>query len=115
MNPTPIRNRTSPPQESRHWANRILITSLIGIVCLTLFPFRLDFSEFHSLHRSPFLLGDSLKYVGRLDFFLNVLLFVLFAAGIAAQMRKRGGSRSAALVVALWPGPSRPLRSSCSG
>jgi len=104
MNPTPKISQASPPQESHHWANRILMTSLIGIVCLTLFPFRLDFSEFHSLHRSPFLLGESLKYVGRLDFFLNVLLFVPFGAGIAAQMRKRGVSRGAALIVALAAG-----------
>jgi glycopeptide antibiotics resistance protein len=104
MNPTPMKERTSPPQGSRRWANRILVSSLIGIVCLTLFPFRLDFSEFHSLHRSPFLLGESLKYVARLDFFLNVLLFVPFGAGIAAQMRNRGVSRSVALIVALVAG-----------
>jgi glycopeptide antibiotics resistance protein len=100
-----MKNQTSqPPQESSHWSNRILIASLIGIAYLTLFPFRFDFAVRHSLRRPPFLLGGGLKHVGHVDFFLNVLLFVPFGAGLAAQMRKRGASRTAALVVALAAG-----------
>ena len=42
--------------------------------------------------------------VGRVDFILNVLLFVPFGAGLAAQMRKRGAGRGVGLLVALAAG-----------
>jgi glycopeptide antibiotics resistance protein len=100
-----MKNQASqPPQEWSRWSNRILIVSLIGIVYLTLFPFRFDFAFRHPLRTSPFLLGPSVKHGGHFDFALNVLLFIPFGSGLAAQMRKRGASRSAALVVALTAG-----------
>ena len=96
--------RTPEDAESRRWGNRILFLSVIGIVYLTLFPFRLDFHAHPFLQRSPFLLGESFKMVDRLDFSLNVLLFVPFGAGIAAQMRNRRTSWGLALLVALVAG-----------
>ena len=86
------------------WSNRLLIGSLIGISYLTLFPFRFDFSIFHSSHASPFLLGASLKHGDPLDFFLNVLLFVPFGFAVSSRLRGRGASRAKALVWALAAG-----------
>lgn len=85
------------------WANRILILSLLGIAYLTLFPFRMDLSPTLIFHRSPFLLGPAAKQIHYLDFdfFLNVLLFVPFGFGIAAQAAKRGRSRWTAFFLAL--------------
>jgi glycopeptide antibiotics resistance protein len=91
-------------QASAEWSNRILILSLLGIAYLTLFPFKFDFTATHILHRSPFLLGMSVKRVMYLDFFLNVLLFVPFGFGVSAQACKRGGSRWASLLLALLAG-----------
>ncbi len=93
-----------PPRESLRWSNRILIASLIGIIYLTFFPFRFDFTMHHFLHGSPFLLGSSLKNVGTLDFFLNILLFVPFGAGVAAKMKTRSVPRPAGLLAALAAG-----------
>ncbi|HEV7967685.1 MAG TPA: VanZ family protein [Candidatus Acidoferrales bacterium] len=86
------------------WSNRILILSLLGIAYLTLFPFRFDFSVSFVLHRIPFLLGTSEKRSGPLDIFLNVLLFVPFGFGVCAELRKRGESRWASLLLALAAG-----------
>ena len=88
---TQMNNRgfQAPPVWSK-WSNRILILSLLGIVYLTIFPFRIDFASPQSGTTSPFLLGPSLKHVDSLDFFLNVLLFVPFGFGLSAQLRKRG-------------------------
>jgi len=103
-NSAPSKNQFPEAEESRRWANRILIVSIIGIIFLTLFPFRLDPYARPLPQRSPFLPGDSLKMVGRLDFTLNVLLFVPFGAGLAAIMRKRGAGRGAGLLVAMAAG-----------
>jgi|SRR5579872_181352 len=80
-------------QECRRWSNRILILAVLGIVYLTLFPFEIRLGFPHAYHGSPFFLGDSDKTLRHTDFFLNVLLFVPFGFGLAAQMRKRGGPR----------------------
>jgi len=93
----------SHQQASAEWSNRIFILSVIGIVYLTIFPFRFDFSAPHEYQTSPFLLGTSTKpshYIG-MDFFLNVLLFVPFGFGICAQVRKRGGGIWTSFLLAL--------------
>lgn len=91
----------SHQQACAEWANRILILSLLGIAYLTLFPFRVDLSPTLVFHRSPFLLGPPDKHVHYLDFFLNVLLFVPFGFGVAAEAAKRGRSRWTCFLLAL--------------
>ena len=54
--------------------------------------------------RSPFLLGYSGKSGNHFDFFLNVLLFVPFGVGVAAQARKRSVERRTAFFLALAAG-----------
>lgn len=91
----------SHQQACAEWANRILILSLLGIAYLTLFPFRVDLSPTLVLHQSPFLLGPPEKQVHFLDYLLNVLLFVPFGFGIAAQATKRGRTRWTSFLLAL--------------
>jgi VanZ family protein len=91
-------------QASARWSNRILILSLLGIAWLTLFPFQLQFTAASAFHRSPFLLGATVKEIQYSDFFLNILLFVPFGFGICAQVRKQGGSRWSLLLLALAAG-----------
>jgi VanZ family protein len=91
-------------QACAQWTNRILLLSLLGIAYLTLFPFRFDFSPTFIFHRFPFLLDTSVKKPHFLDFSLNVLLFVPFGFGLAAQARKRSGSRWTSLLQALAMG-----------
>ena len=87
------------------WSNRILILSLLGIACLTLFPFRFDFSPWYRLHASTFVLGMALKRGSSVeDFLLNILLFVPFGFGLSALVRKRGGSQRTSLLLALLAG-----------
>src|ERR1700730_2468291 len=95
---------SQPPQAWSQWSNRILILSLIGIVYLTFFPFRIDFAAPQSRTSSPFFLGPSLKHGDHVDFFLNVLLFVPFGFGLSAQLRKHGASRGRVLVLTLAAG-----------
>src|ERR1700688_1952493 len=100
-----MNNQDLPRQQAcAEWSNRILILSLLGIAYLTLFPFTFDFTPTFIFHRFPFLLGSSVKPTTYTDFFLNVLLFVPFGFGICAQVRKRGGSRWAALLLAFAAG-----------
>jgi hypothetical protein len=91
-------------RDCARWSNRILILSLLGIACLTLFPFRFNFAPTLIFHRYPFLLETSVKHASVLDFFLNVLLFVPFGFGLAARMRQRGGSRWTSMLIALAVG-----------
>ena len=91
-------------QDCARWSNRILILSLLGIACLTLFPFRFNFAPTLFFHRYPFLLETSVKRPYFLDFFLNVLLFVPFGFGLSAGMRRRGKSRWTSLLVAFAVG-----------
>ena len=76
--------------------------SVIGIVCLTIFPFRFDFGAPQS--GNPFFLGPSLKHSGYRGFLLNVLLFVPFGFGLSALLRKRGVGTGRALVLVLASG-----------
>jgi VanZ family protein len=97
--------RDLPHQQAcAEWSNRILILSLVGIAYLTLFPFRFRASAVFDIHQLPFLLGDSDKHSGRLDFFLNVLLFVPLGFGICAKLRQRGASLWTSLLLALTAG-----------
>jgi len=95
---------SQPPQAHSQWANRILILSFIGIVYLTLFPFRVDFAVPQSRSTSPLFLGPSLKHGDHMGFFLNLLLFVPFGFGFSAQLRKGGVSRGRVLALALAAG-----------
>jgi glycopeptide antibiotics resistance protein len=86
------------------WSNRIILVAMLGIAYLTLFPFEFHAGAFHAIHDNPFLLGNSGKESftkDSFDFFLNVLLFVPFGFGIAAQVRKRNGGLLKAFVWAL--------------
>jgi hypothetical protein len=75
------------------WSNRILLLATAGILFLTLYPFRFDFHTAVPGGGSALLLGRSLKGARPLDMFLNVLLFVPFGFGLAANLRERGKSR----------------------
>jgi glycopeptide antibiotics resistance protein len=84
------------------WSNRILILATAGILCLTMYPFRLNI---HSLANgaSPFLLGKSGKS-GVVDAVLNILLFVPFGFGLGERLRERGKSIRFALLATLAAG-----------
>jgi VanZ family protein len=74
------------------WSNRFLLAGVAGILFLTLYPF-----EFLSHPRfigdaSPFLLGKDGKGSGRLDIFLNILLFIPFGFALGRKLRSRGKS-----------------------
>src|SRR6202021_4243596 len=87
---------------SPSWSNRILILATVGILFLTMYPFRLNI---HPLANgaSPFFLGKSGKS-GFVDAFLNVLFFVPFGFGLAEKLRERGKSIRFALLVTLAAG-----------
>ena len=91
-------------QTCERWSNRILLLSLIGIVYLTLFPFRFSFAPTLEFHRYPFLLGMTGKHQSHVDVFLNVLLFVPFGFGLCAKLCKRGTGRWASFLLALGIG-----------
>jgi glycopeptide antibiotics resistance protein len=93
----------APGVFSDSWADRILILAVVGILFLTLYPFRIDFHTPGGI-RYPFLLGKSLKTAGFYDAFLNVLLFTPFGFGVAAKLRERGKSRPFVFLVALIAG-----------
>ena len=91
-------------QACAEWSNRIVLLSLVGITYLTLFPFRFDFTPTLIFQRYPFLLETSVKRPMYVDFFLNVLLFVPFGFGVAAQACKRGVNRWISILLALVAG-----------
>lgn len=86
------------------WSNRILVLATVGILFLTLYPFRFDFHTGPPGSAFPLFLGKSLKPAGFLDGFLNVLLFVPFGFGLAEKFRERGKSRAFALALVLAVG-----------
>ncbi|MBZ5501219.1 MAG: VanZ family protein [Acidobacteriia bacterium] len=94
--------RSQPPVPQ--WSRRILIAAAIGIVFLTLFPFRFSLQTELPANASPFLLGVREKNAGTLDNFLNILLFVPFGFGLAEVIRKWGRSRTAPLALSLVAG-----------
>ncbi|HXR18022.1 MAG TPA: VanZ family protein [Terriglobales bacterium] len=85
------------------WSNRILILAIVGILFLTLYPFRFAFNRHVLATASSFLLEGSGKS-GRLDDFLNVLLFLPFGFGLAGKIREQGKSRMAALALTFAAG-----------
>lgn len=88
-------NLEMPP---RKWSNRILIAGTLGILFLTLFPFRLLSHPQLSPGAFPPMLSVGLgKRSGAFDAFLNVLLFVPFGFGLSERLRGKGKSRGATL------------------
>src|ERR1700723_3323835 len=87
---------------SPSWSNRILILATVGILFLTMYPFRV---VIHPLANgaSPFFLGKSSKS-GVVDAVLNVLLFVPFGFGLAEKLREREKSVQFVLGTALATG-----------
>jgi glycopeptide antibiotics resistance protein len=90
-----------PPGTSRSssWSNRFLIAALVGILFLTLFPFRFDFQSGLPGGTSPFFLGNGGKTAGLADAFLNVLLFIPLGFGLAEKLRERKISRAACFFI----------------
>jgi glycopeptide antibiotics resistance protein len=82
---------------SSSWSNRFLIAATVGILFLTLFPFRFDLQAKLPGNTSPFFLGKSTKPTGFVDAFLNVLLFIPLGFGFAEKLRERTISRTASL------------------
>ncbi|MGP8155316.1 MAG: VanZ family protein [Candidatus Acidiferrales bacterium] len=100
--PTPAHARTSPADSP--WSTRILLLGLVGILFLTLYPFRFEPSHHLHANRTPFLLGGWGKDSGPFNLFLNVLLFVPFSFGLAGKFRERGKTGLAALGLTLATG-----------
>jgi VanZ like family len=92
------------PFEAAGSSNRILLLAIAGILFLTLYPFRFDFSTPPPANVFPLLLGGWGKDAGRLDIFLNVLLFVPYGFGVALKLRRRSLSKAAALALAFAAG-----------
>jgi VanZ like family len=74
------------------WSNRILTLSVLGILFLTLYPFRFSLHASPQLNGSPFLLVSGVKSSGPLAAFLNILLFVPFGFGLSLKLREKGKS-----------------------
>jgi len=74
------------------WRYRILLAALTGILFLTFYPFRFSLHASLPAEASPFLLGRGGKGSGPLGAFLNILLFIPFGLGLAAEFRRRGRS-----------------------
>jgi len=91
------------PAPSR-WSNRILTLAVAGILVLTLYPFRFDFSRHLSRPLFPLSLGGWGKQMGPLDDILNVLLFMPYGFGLADKLRERSRSRFAVLGFTLAAG-----------
>jgi glycopeptide antibiotics resistance protein len=87
-----MRIQTIEPEAKHHsssWSNRFLIAAIVGILFLTLFPFRFDFQPKFLGDSSPFFLGSGMKTSGIFDAFLNVLLFIPLGFGLAEKLRER--------------------------
>jgi VanZ family protein len=99
-----------PPMQSKDqlrassWSHRILIAAVVGILFLTLYPFRFGFTRHPSGHVFPFLLNGWGKDGGPFDVFLNVLLFVPYGFGLAERFCEQGKSRAATLGATLAAG-----------
>ncbi len=86
------------------WSNRFLLVSLLGIACLTLFPFHFSSVGRPTNYGHAFLLGTTGKNAPPYDILLNILLFVPFGFALSVRRNKRGGSRWTTLVLALLAG-----------
>jgi glycopeptide antibiotics resistance protein len=93
-----MQSQTTQPKAnpcSSGWSNRFLLAAIVGILFLTLFPFRFDFQSKLPGNSSPFFLGSGMKTSGFFDVFLNVLLFIPLGFGFAEKLRERRMSRMA--------------------
>jgi hypothetical protein len=102
MDDPPRVSKTSFPLTG--WSTRLLILALIGILFLTLFPFRFAFHARLPANRSPFFLGGWGKIAGASDDFLNVLLFIPFGFALSERFRESGRSWRVTLVWAFATG-----------
>jgi VanZ like family len=82
----------SPRLTSYPCSTRLLILSVAGILFLTLYPFRFDFTRTTHNGLLPVCLDGWGKDAGTFDGLLNVLLFIPFGFGLAAMLRRRGKS-----------------------
>ena len=102
-----MRIQTIEPEaipSSSGWSNRFLTAAIVGILFLTLFPFRFDFQSRLPGNASPFFLGNGAKPGGFMDAFLNVLLFIPFGFGLAEKLRERKISRGASIFMVFAAG-----------
>jgi len=88
----------------RSWSLRILSISIFGILFFTLFPYWLDLSVKPAGNRSPFLLGEGLRFGGPLHTSLNMLLFLPFGFALSRFTAARRWSISNSLLAALIAG-----------
>jgi glycopeptide antibiotics resistance protein len=86
------------------WSTRLLILAIIGILFLTLFPFRLTPRASLPGHRLPYLLGGWGEDASSLDAFLNVLLFIPFGFALTEKFREQRKSWLVALIRVLTAG-----------
>jgi hypothetical protein len=96
--------KTPAPSSLTSWSARLMVVALLGILFLTLFPFRLTAHAAVATNRLPFLLNGWGKSAGTFDAFLNVLLFMPFGFALAERLREQGKSRWVTLVSALASG-----------
>jgi hypothetical protein len=101
---TPARTDSDDRLRGSVSSRRILIAALVGILFLTLYPFRFDFNEGSHSPLVPFLLNGWGKNAGIFDMFLNVLLFVPYGFGLALQSREKGKSMAVTLGICLAGG-----------
>jgi glycopeptide antibiotics resistance protein len=73
-------------------SNRILILAIVGILFLTLYPFRFSLHPNLLRHGSPFLLVSGMKTSGPFAALLNIALFVPFGFGLSQKLREKGKS-----------------------
>lgn len=93
---------TAPGRElSALWSTRLLLLAILGILFLTLFPFRFVLHAHIAPGRSPFLLGGWGKDTSAWGVFLNVLLFIPFGFAISDKLGKAGRSWPATVGLAL--------------
>jgi VanZ family protein len=97
-----MQNRLTPHKPAS--SNRILIVAAVGILFLTLYPFRLVPRSKSAEHNSPFFLEGLGKGAKPLDALLNVLLFVPLGFGLAEKLRGRGKPRAATVAQVLVVG-----------
>ena len=86
------------------WSNRVLALAVVGILFLTLYPFRFSLHTNPPLNRSPFLLVSGGKSTGPLNAFLNILMFVPFGFGLAQKLREKGKSGATILLLTMAAG-----------
>jgi hypothetical protein len=92
MTTTKSRDSSRIPLTRYPWSMRLLILAVAGILFLTLYPFRFDFTRTPHDGLLPIFLDGWGKDAGTFDGLLNVFLFVPFGFGLAASLRERAKS-----------------------